>query len=234
MKTLSLSRFLYSFPSTTHGIDSTICLENRVFLGGEGGKFLTQTPWIHKRSLEIGNRTGGIVFIGIPCPLFAISVRWRLSLTKPRGERHSFSASREPLQHSRSPPLSGWSRPSIRPMNLYECSPPCLLYPLRFASSLRLFLLPLFSIRCPCIRPEPKKRLFEFLLRSKHRCLFVRLSREMDRPCRSLLTIYGICVTRGYVDRRCYSRVMRPPSLCRYVFIIGGEDNAGFFFFFLG
>lgn len=233
MKTLSLSRFLYSFPSTTHGIDSTICLENRVFLGG-GGKFPTQTPWIHKRSLEIGNRTGGIVFIGIPCPLFAISVRWRLSLTKPRGERHSFSASREPLQHSRSPPLSGWSRPSIRPMNLYECSPPCLLYPLRFASSLRPFLLPLFSIRCPCIRPEPKKRLFEFLLRSKHRCLFVRLSREMDRPCRSLLTIYGICVTRGYVDRRCYSRVMRPPSLCRYVFIIGGEDNAGFFFFFLG
>ena len=34
----------------------------------------------------------------------------------------------EPLQHSRSPPLSGWSRPSIRPMNLYECSGPTLFH----------------------------------------------------------------------------------------------------------
>ena len=58
----------------------------------------------------------------------------------------------EPLQHSRSPPLSGWSRPSIRPMNLYECSGPTLFHVsyslFDFARSLSVPFL-LFSICFP-------------------------------------------------------------------------------------
>lgn len=61
----------------------------------------------------------------------------------------------EPLQHSRSPPLSGWSRPSIRPMNLYECSArlsSMSLIPFPTSSSLSLFLSPsLALLLCPSL-----------------------------------------------------------------------------------
>ena len=140
----------------------------------------------------------------------------------------------EPLQHSRSPPLSGWSRPSIRPMNLYECSArlssmslipfptsSSLLFSLSlslalsfsFSRSLSLspssftLILHLLSFRSYISVTRTVERLLEFLLRSQHRCLFVRLSREMDRPCRLLLRIYGICATE--LDRSCYRSVMR-------------------------
>lgn len=129
---------------------------------------------------------------------------------QPQGASDIHSQLREPLQHSRSLPLSGWSRPSIRPMNLYEGLPTLsvslvLSYDFPTSSFTSLFFLHFLST-LHLVDPEGSNRLLEFLLRSNSdACLSACQEKWTDRVGRCLGFME---FARIVVDRRCYGCVM--------------------------